>query len=111
MPESKHTPAPWCAAPAKSLTGRVLRDYYWTVKAGDTTVADLFGEINKRSAKHPELEANARLIAAAPELLEACKWLLKDLSYKAPEQIAPEVAAHYTSRLTAIIAKAEGNQS
>jgi len=52
-----------------------------------------------------EQEANARLIAAAPELLEGCKSALKVLTLDSDmeEDFRPEIKA-----LRAAIAKAEG---
>lgn len=56
-------------------------------------------------ARHEEAEANARLIAAAPDLLAACKALL-DVSLQGGAQ------ARYQARADAIeaIAKAEGRK-
>jgi hypothetical protein len=47
-----------------------------------------------------EQDANARLIAAAPELLEACKSILKDYGYD----------SSIRAQLTPIISGAEGSQ-
>ncbi len=59
---SKHTPGPWSAT---------FEDYRWVI--------DCQGEFGPKKALavtagfYPKNEANARLIAAAPELLEALK--------------------------------------
>jgi hypothetical protein len=59
---SKHTPGPW-----RTAYGPVCQ-----VMAGNALVADCYTEdVAKRTAK-----ANARLIASAPELLEALRGLL-----------------------------------
>ncbi len=59
-----HTPAPW------SLIER--QDGSFLVKAGSWDVAH-----NQHSGVHPERErANAHLIAAAPDLLEALKAVM-----------------------------------
>lgn len=54
---SKHTPGPW----------KVENDHYIT--AGIDYVAD----VGDATTRDKEIAANARLIAAAPDLLEACK--------------------------------------
>ena len=63
----KHTPGPW--------TTKV-----WQLDVGET-IKDLrfFYEVNDGAQGLEERHANARLIAAAPELLEACKYLTKEI--------------------------------
>jgi hypothetical protein len=60
---SGHTPGPWKAS----------------ALAGDTELSWVETEREYRSIasliRYPEMEANARLIAAAPELLAACKMV------------------------------------
>ena len=41
----------------------------------------------------PEVEANAHLIAAAPELLEACYHVIENLQQESPEVWEHEIAA------------------
>lgn len=61
---SKHTPGPW------HVSSNTAQDL---VCAGDEVVADC------TTGDLPDISiANARLIAAAPELLEACKSLLPE---------------------------------
>ena len=104
---SKHTPGPWTAT---------FEDYRWVI--------DCQGEFGPKKALavtagfFPKHEANARLIAAAPDLLEALK-----LAHKALEAIADEmtVGERYTNAgqhlidslepSRAAIAKATGEQS
>jgi hypothetical protein len=63
MTEQKHTPGPW------HVRGRLIEADRHTVAAlSKVTDCDLLRE---------ESEANARLIAAAPELLEACETCLR----------------------------------
>ena len=62
---TQHTPGPWKAIAAAVYAGRPL----------STVVVS--GDHGRLSAD--EAEANARLIAAAPELLEACKQMLAAL--------------------------------
>ena len=61
MAESKHTPGPWRSGGCVVWGG------------DDTPVADLASGMCNRPDLWPDTtEANARLIAKAPELLEAC---------------------------------------
>ena len=63
---SKHTPAPWTFVEGFLEEDKKVYDYW---------VRDAYGygicEIGRRQSQ--EAEANARLIASAPELLEALK--------------------------------------
>ena len=72
MTENKHTPGPW---EVHSLQGA----YYWVSDAeSDGQTVCVF---NHREMDRPdEIPANARLIAAAPDLLEACEASLEALS-------------------------------
>ena len=67
---SKHTPGPWLTDRNNVHTGQIATIHHclnndwveiWTDKWADTGLGEA------------EQEANARLIAAAPELLEACQ--------------------------------------
>ena len=74
------------------------------VTTGDETIAYLPWEPLADNARQEELRANARLIAAAPELLEACKAAF----------IALPMADRYAEQnamLKAAIAKAEGRET
>ncbi len=62
MSEQKHTPGPWVSAPQRTNT--------LIVAANGTRVAESYGVTDE------EPRANARLIAAAPELLAALKEIL-----------------------------------
>lgn len=72
MKQAKHTPAPWVVGEKNRIKG-----------ADTTTVCDVSGWANKTPFDgkstirgQGERDANARLIAAAPELLEALKDLI-----------------------------------
>ncbi|MFY2819696.1 hypothetical protein ACOTI2_08230 [Achromobacter xylosoxidans] len=64
---TKHTPGPWEAQPPR--LGAAI-----TIYAGDTpiaTTASNTSPLTMEMHRRGEIKANARLIAAAPELLEA----------------------------------------
>lgn len=61
---SEFTPGTWYVAEQRRIRSSQSCD---GVEAFNRTVADAFGP------NDPEMEANARLIAAAPELLAACE--------------------------------------
>ena len=82
-----HTPGPWTMDGDDVVTCFV--DDRIAVRTGDTSRT-----------------ADIRLIAAAPELLEACKQLVMQLSYVAKD--CHELAAIQDGK--AAIAKAEGQQ-
>jgi hypothetical protein len=94
---SGHTPGPWWIENEKDSEGpREISDCY-----GRT--AEVYGEGS-------EGDANARLIAAAPELLAALKEAAQELSlvckwFDHPEQTTTETLR----RATSAIAKAEGS--
>jgi hypothetical protein len=69
MPGTAHTPGPWTARPSK------YRDGEWVVQAGMPTnrVLAYFGD---RDPLDETDIANARLIAAAPDLLSALEDML-----------------------------------
>jgi len=64
---SKHTPGPWSIGEHQKIisTGWSIR-----IPSDGSAIAYVLGERN------PELQANARLIAAAPDLLAALQELL-----------------------------------
>ena len=68
---TNHTPGPWHFMPATSPDEFIVRDR--GSSGGFAPIARIKGD--KRSTM-AEAAANARLIAAAPELLEAVKGLL-----------------------------------
>lgn len=88
----KHTPSPWEAVKVKTSVG-----YCWQIGPFKACIYRDSGGICNENLPHPEAEANARLIAAAPELLECCRWLL---------DYAPTPSD--AGRVKAVIAKAMG---
>jgi len=73
-----------------------------TTNNGDMVEYNVF---NKTNAKIGELRANARLIAAAPELLEACKIALGN--FKLAEKMFDIAAPKTVAALENAIAQAE----
>jgi hypothetical protein len=65
----KHTPGPWS----------IWRDFNVIADKGTRAIANCGGFSNSRNAEadHEENVANARLIAAAPDLLEALKEMVR----------------------------------
>lgn len=62
---------------------------------------------NDRDADLPVIEANARLIAAAPDLLEACQAILDRHNYQGTGEPWPELA----DKVRAAVYKATGEQA
>jgi len=86
--ETTHTPGPWYYAGMRTIGG-----------PDDRMVADCFSTNRPRET----CEANARLIAAAPELLEACEQVALAAEYG---NLGTNNSAVATAR--AAIAKAKG---
>ena len=97
MEQQKHTPGPW-----EAEWHRKYKQWNVFPESGKAVVSvtDLCGEYSKE-----ETEANARLIAAAPELLEALQGLLDCMAI--PSSICKERPAYEAAR--AAIAKATGS--
>lgn len=100
----KHSQGPW-----KAVVG--VRGAYatgsWIIMAGNKTVADVQTSV---VGSGPEWYANARLIAAAPEMLEAARALLEGCAEdRDPTHISRVMAKiHHIEALRTAIAKAEG---
>ena len=95
MSESKHTPGPWVTEHGS------LYDAITSADGDICTWNHLVGR------SRPPQKANARLIAAAPELLEACEDLLSDYEHLAYEPKMPPVRRRRIERARAAIAKAK----
>ncbi len=89
---SAHTPGPW--------TARMLDDPQWVVASSGPLVCNTL---------HGNDEANARLIAAAPEMLDAARMAVKELEWFLSKAGPGSYSATGTlEQLRAAIAKAEG---
>ena len=101
---SAHTPGPWVA---------VKNSCFWDINIAGSwlTVADACA--SKHLPDGDNGEANARLIAAAPELLEALKEMLVDYDDASGEWSGSDVIAkayRIIDKARAAIAKAEGER-
>jgi len=104
---SKHTPGPWALEPASMGFGGVYGP------DGEIVFALAYARPDERP--EAECEANAHLIAAAPEMLEALREALEYFDGKADAEYLPGRAAPVGNRemqlcgeIRAAIAKAEG---
>ena len=94
----KHTPGPW----------RAVLTYVHSVREDRRTTTSV-ADCGLTPSRAEEAQANARLIAAAPELLEACKELVA-VSEQAPMMVARcgPWLCRIVRNARAAIAKAEG---
>lgn len=95
MSDVKHTPGPWVKGKFGQLYGASGRQ----VGVWDAGIA--------RVSRDAEAEANARLIAAAPELLAACEEMIGTLWFKSPHG-SDVINADAYKQMTDAIAKAKG---
>ena len=107
MPVTKHTPGPWgtlpeeCDKPYIRVRGTVLGRRYKVANV----ITPIYDGVHEREAE--ETRANARLIAAAPDLLEALQTIAGHLDDTAACNSDKAMAS--TAR--AAIAKATGGAS
>ncbi len=93
---SKHTPGPWRAEISCDETGAPQK-CWWISAKGDVDIGETSGE--KRS---DEEAANALLIAAAPDLLKACKEFVRKC------ECGEARSRRSYAEMKAALAKAEG---
>jgi hypothetical protein len=98
MSEAKHTPGPWDYSAKLSASENHRGFRIW--EHGDSWV---LADVMPMDEDGKQGEANARLIAAAPELLEALKTCLLIV-----EHLAAESAPTTIAEARAAIAKATG---
>ena len=70
MSDSKHTPGPW-------KVHKGVSNYYMITSCDDVEISECGGDFTMR-----DHQANANLIAAAPELLESCETMITLLENK-----------------------------
>ncbi len=95
---SKHTPGPWAANKPTQSNGRA------EVYAGPMLVAQAFNWMLDAEGDE-QCWADARLIACAPELLEALKLIRQSIVNPLSVQMSQQQLSEY---VRAAIAKAEG---
>ncbi len=96
---NKHTPGPWRVAPPSDYP----QDPRLHVDASTRGYVALCGVRDDLEA-----QANAHLIAAAPELLEACRFAADVLADLTTEAFRTGADKPIRDVLAAVIAKAEG---
>lgn len=97
--ETRHTPGPW----------RINGSLITSQAAMALQVAIVYPpKVGNAPRDIDERDANARLIAAAPDLLDALRLLLDGLQTYAPEFMHGLPKADYIRAARAAIAKAEG---
>ena len=104
---TKHTPGPWKVATANDYTGIIIETHPDLLPV---CVMDWDDSEPYESDIHDETKANARLIAAAPELLESLKTLYASICrVEGTESQYRCIAGKSTLAKTFdLIAKAEG---
>jgi hypothetical protein len=97
---SKHTPGPW------EFDGQ---SYIWSDMAIGKMIAQIrgWGWLQKEGEEEAiaEQEANARLIAAAPEMYEALKKIIEEISTDSP--LTVQTVVGLLDVIHAALAKAE----
>jgi hypothetical protein len=78
MAETKHTPGPWSVAPRRQVLASNKRG----LLVAQVATGSVASSIGSAIIDEAEGQANACLIAAAPELLEALKDLIDDLEIR-----------------------------
>lgn len=96
----RHTPGPWKFEKRSGMAGR---SHPFNISANfySATAVDGRDQVAEIVSPREHAEANARLIAAAPELLQALKDLLRNPAVQ---------GTHVAARIETLIAKAEGPQ-
>ena len=96
---SRHTPAPWHP---------VHFTYWWELKNGPSyTDANILQYHDSRCSRH-EAEANARLAAAAPDLLEVCQeagYTLDFIAGNGTQHLPRDEAQEVTKKLSLLCIK------
>lgn len=98
MTQDKHMPGPWVAS--EQDNGE------WVIEAADRHVNDWVVAIVCDNCGDSSTEANARLIAAAPEMLEVLRDLLDAIERDIPDAVSITTGPMQAAR--AAIVKATG---
>lgn len=108
---TKHTPGPWLR---EGTSVYALQQDGW--RKGEPCMVNRFyaqvqfGRAGGELTPHEEVEANARLISAAPELLEALEWAVMSYNIGYSKLIRGQNDEHCAAvdRLRAALKKARG---
>ena len=95
----KHTPGPWQVKLTSCFVDGLPVAGVWVEAPPYTSIANLI--------PHVGVEANARLIAAAPELLAALKALVDDYAQLCGDGIVVDTEPSVLTAASCAIAKAE----
>lgn len=109
--QPKHTPGPWRVVKSQDNFHNYPDWSTFAVRDARNCCLLVLGEVDHLPA--PENKANARLIAAAPDLLAALENALETLTWAKQEkgaayQYAAEDLTAATSQLSQALAKAKG---
>ena len=99
---SKHSPGPWSVEYSEATK----------VKATDDSTLAFLGHLNRRGRRSPEqVGANARLIAAAPDLLAALEAMVAAARRGGDPQVSIDEECDAWQLIDHAIAKAKGEGS
>jgi len=101
-----HTPGPWEATQEREFYQDHVQPY--SIRTVRDDEEDIVYIARCMDSWDTDMRANARLIAASPDLLEACKAAVAALTQ--PKTYPADIQAA-TKWLSAAIAKAEGSES
>jgi hypothetical protein len=101
-----HTPGPWVVEFATDKRGSDVIRTAGPVHSGATKGIEIAKLGNRVKGKVGDYRHNARLLAAAPDLLEACRMFLEDFN-KPLGSNGLRVRRDTVDRMTAAIAKAD----
>ena len=79
MSKAQFTPGPWSVAPGAHVVGYTYKGDPLQIIGGDGFYLGKVDAVERGAYDALKNEANAQLIAAAPELVEALQHALKDL--------------------------------
>lgn len=117
---SAHTPGPWILATVRTSVGSCHKIGPFPNGDRAKTFACVYADghrigIDDANPASAELRANARLVAAAPELLEACQamieWDAREQDYAVDFNARMELCRIAFDKARAAIAKATGEQA
>jgi len=110
---AQHTPGPWQIGPEFLERCGAFKLHGRPISGGGKAIARVWSGSDRRLFEQPDDEANARLIAAAPDLLSALRGLLEECDrHGAFEHVGfefPTVKPAFDAARAAL-AKAEGSR-